>query len=149
MKAILCALVLAALAGPVPAAAASKAAPNLTDGQIQNAIRAKFARSKISAERFTVTVKDRIATIEGMTGVVQHKGVATRIARTSGAVAVHNHVQISAEAKTRAAAGLRRREAAQAPSAGRVPPLKAPTKPIQNGGSAPKPLARAAVIPER
>ena len=47
-----------------------------------------------------------MATIEGRTNVIQHKGVATRLAKTGGAVAVNNHIQISDAAKQKAAANL-------------------------------------------
>ena len=57
-------------------------------------------------EHFTVTVKDGVATLEGSTNVIQHKGVATRIAKLGGAIAVQNHIQVSEEAKAKAAARL-------------------------------------------
>ncbi len=89
-----------------PAAVPSKAPARLPDAQIQSNIRAKFAKSKINAEHFTVTVQNGVATIEGKTNVIQHKGVATRMAKTGGAVAVRNQIQISEEAKAKAAAKL-------------------------------------------
>jgi hypothetical protein len=76
------------------------------DAQIERTIRAKFGKSKINVEHFTVSVKDGIATIDGKTNVIQHKGVATRLARTGGALAVQNHIQVSEEAKAKAAAKL-------------------------------------------
>lgn len=118
MKKILCGLTLiAALAGWSPAATvpdkpAVKApiAPRgpSPDEQIQNAIRLKFAKSKINAEHFTVTVRNGVATIEGKTAVIQHKGVATRLARSGGATTVRNNIQVSEEAKAKAAARLAR-----------------------------------------
>ena len=87
-----------------PAAAPVK--PRMPDAQMEAAIRAKFARSKISADKFQVRVQGGVATIEGKTDVVQHKGSATRMARTAGALAVNNHVQISDAAKQQAAANL-------------------------------------------
>lgn len=57
-------------------------------------------------EHFTVSVQGGVATLEGKTNVIQHKGVATRLARLGGAVAVENHIQISEEAKAKAAARL-------------------------------------------
>jgi len=77
-----------------------------SDAQIEAAIRAKFARSKINAEKFTVHVQGGVATIEGKTNVIQHKGTATRLAKTGGAVAVNNHVEISDAAKQKAADNL-------------------------------------------
>jgi osmotically-inducible protein OsmY len=89
-----------------PAAVTSKAPVRMPDAQIQSNIRAKFAKSKINAEHFTVTVQNGVATIEGKTDVIQHKGVATRMAKTGGAVAVRNQIQISEAAKAKAAAKL-------------------------------------------
>ena len=86
------------------ARAASK--PLLPDSKLEAAIRAKFAKSKINEDHFTVHVQGGVATIEGKTGVIQHKGVATRMAKSAGAVAVNNHVQISDAAKAKAAANL-------------------------------------------
>ncbi len=87
-------------------AAARAAAPRLPDKQLEAAIRAKFAKSKISADKFTVRVQGGVATIEGQTNVIQHKGTATRMAKTAGAVAVNNHVRISDAAKQKAAGNL-------------------------------------------
>jgi hypothetical protein len=47
-----------------------------------------------------------VATIDGKTDVLQHKGVATRMCRTAGAAAVNNRVQISDAAKQKAAGNL-------------------------------------------
>jgi hypothetical protein len=97
---------------PVPTherAAAPKTttkAAALTDAQLEAAIRARFARSKIDADHFKVHVQGGVATIEGRTNVVQHKGVATRMAKTAGAVAVTNRVEISDEARAKAAGNL-------------------------------------------
>ena len=80
--------------------------PKLTDAQLEAAIRAKYAKSKINADKFTVKVQGGIATIDGKTDVVQHKGTATRMARTAGAAAVNNRVQVSDAAKQKAANNL-------------------------------------------
>ena len=53
-----------------------------------------------------MSVQNGVATIEGKTDVIQHKGVATRLAKTGGALAVQNHIQISEAAKEKAAAKL-------------------------------------------
>jgi osmotically-inducible protein OsmY len=87
-------------------AAAKPAGPVMSDAQIEAAIRAKFAKSKINAEKFQVHVQGGVATIEGRTDVVQHKGTATRMARTAGAVAVNNHIRVSDAAKQKSAANL-------------------------------------------
>jgi hypothetical protein len=93
-----------------PVAAKPVVAPpvvaKVPDAQIERTIRAKFGKSKINVEHFTVSVRDGIATIDGKTNVIQHKGVATRLARTGGALAVQNHIQVSEEARAKAAAKL-------------------------------------------
>src|SRR5258708_22325748 len=73
---------------PVAAPAARHQAPviKLTDTQLEATIRAKFAKSKIHEDKFTVRVQGGVAHIDGKTDVLQHKGVATRMARTAGAV---------------------------------------------------------------
>jgi hypothetical protein len=90
---------------PRPAAGKVAAKPRLPDAQLEAVIRAKFAKSKINADKFTVHVQGGVATIEGKTDVMQHKGTATRMARTAGAV-VSNHVQISDAARAKAAGNL-------------------------------------------
>ena len=110
MRKLVSALVLAvAIAGLSQAASVPKpvSVPSKTaDAQIERAIRAKFAKSKIDAEHFTVSVQNGVATVEGKTNVIQHKGVATRLAKTGGASAVQNHIVISEEARAKAAAKL-------------------------------------------
>lgn len=124
LRALAVAVALAGLGQAASAAntAASKTAPSktvphrgLSDAQIEQTIRAKFAKSKIaSKEHFTVKVQNGVATLEGKTNVIQHKGTATRMAKLGGAVAVQNNIQISDEAKARAAARLARYRGAAA-----------------------------------
>src|SRR5438270_88661 len=87
-----------------PAATAARAAAS--DAEIERTIRAKFAKSKISADKFTVKVQGGVATIEGRSDVVQHKGTATRLARTGGATKVVNKIQLSQAAKDKASRNL-------------------------------------------
>lgn len=89
-----------------PQASAQKRASRPSDPELENAIRARFARSKISTNRFTVRVQGGIATIEGKTEVIQHKATATRLAKAAGAVGVVNKVQIGQAARDRASANL-------------------------------------------
>jgi len=92
-------------AQPTPKQSSAAAARRLSDAQLESVIRAKFAKSK-SANTFKVHVQGGVATIEGQTDVVQHKGAATHMAKTAGAVAVNNRVQISDAAKQKAAGNL-------------------------------------------
>ncbi len=83
------------------------ATPNLSDVQIERDIKARLARSaKLSVDKFTVKVQGGIATFEGKTNVIQHKGTATRMAKSAGARAVVNNIQISDAARKAAAAKL-------------------------------------------
>lgn len=95
--------------GPhVPAKTAARPAvqPSKTDAALERDIRAKLAKSKIGADGFEVHVQGGIATLEGKTDVIQHKGVATRLAKSAGAVAVKNQIQISDAARQKAAKNL-------------------------------------------
>lgn len=120
-----------------PPAAATPARP--TDAEIEAAIRVKMAKSKIGADKFRFKVQGGVATIEGKTDIIQHKGTATRMAHTAGAIGVNNHIEISDAAKEKASANLakgrrraqiKRGEARSSPAprqaAGRAP---APVKP--------------------
>jgi hypothetical protein len=117
VKTIAGALLLAAAAWsagvppPQPPAAPKSAVkpasrPATADALTEATIRAKFAKSKIDAEKFQVHVQGGVATIEGKTDVVQHKGVATRLAKSGGALAVANHIKISDAAREKAAGNL-------------------------------------------
>lgn len=77
-----------------------------SDAALEKKIRARFARSKISTNNFQVRVQGGAATLTGKTDVLQHKGTATRLARTTGAVQVINQIEVSAAAKERAAKNL-------------------------------------------
>jgi hypothetical protein len=110
---LVCALVLAvACAGWNQAAQVAKPAPAKTvsppDAQIEHIIQQKFAKSKINADHFMVSVRGGVATITGSTNVMQHKGVATRLARSSGATVVKNQIVVSDAAKAKAAAQLKK-----------------------------------------
>ena len=80
--------------------------PKLSDVQLEAVIRGKFAKSKISTDKFTVRVQGGVATIDGKTDILQHKGTATRMCKTAGAVAVNNRVQIGDAARLKAAGNL-------------------------------------------
>jgi osmotically-inducible protein OsmY len=89
-----------------PVARKSAAAPARSDAQIEADIRARFAKSKINADKFQVRVQGGVATLEGRTDVIQHKGTATRLAKNAGAAAVNNRIQISDAARQKAAGSL-------------------------------------------
>jgi hypothetical protein len=76
------------------------------DKKIEAAIRAKLDKSKIGKDGFKVHVQGGVATWEGSTNVLQHKGAATRMAKSAGATAVVNHIKVSDEAKDKAAGNL-------------------------------------------
>jgi hypothetical protein len=92
---------------PTKSTVAKKAIPRgLSDAQIEQMIKFKLAKSKIGADKFTIRVQGGVAFWEGKTNVIQHKGAATRMAKTAGAVAVVNNIQISEAARMKAAHNL-------------------------------------------
>ena len=88
-----------------PRAAASAMGAS-EDRQLETAIRTRCADSGIAADKFTVHVQGGVATLEGHTEVLQHKGTATRLAKTMGAKQVANHIEISEAAREKAAGNL-------------------------------------------
>jgi osmotically-inducible protein OsmY len=69
--------------------------PAVSDAQLDAAIRAKLAKSKIGKDGFHFHVQRGVVTWEGTTGISQHKGSATRMARSSGAVQVVNNIKVT------------------------------------------------------
>jgi hypothetical protein len=80
----------------------------VSDAQIESTLRAKLAKSKIGKDGLRFKVARGVVTWEGATNVVQHKGSATRMAHAAGATQVINNIQISAAAKDKAAANLKK-----------------------------------------
>jgi hypothetical protein len=66
---------------------------HLSNAEIEHAIRAKLAKSKIGKDGFTDHVKGGVVTWAATTNLMQHKGAATRMARSAGAVEVVNKYQ--------------------------------------------------------
>jgi osmotically-inducible protein OsmY len=89
-------------------AVAHPPAATVSDAQIDAKIKAKLAKSKIGKDGFKYHVQHGIVTWEGTTGVIQHKGSATRMAKTAGARQVVNNIQISDAARAKAAANLKK-----------------------------------------
>lgn len=79
-----------------------------SDAQIEATIRTKLAKSKIGKDGFRFRVQHGVVTWDGATNVIQHKGSATRMARSAGAAQVVNNIQISSSAKAKAAANLKK-----------------------------------------
>ena len=84
----------------------SHAAAKYSDAEIEATIKAKLAKSKIGKDGFQVHVKNGIATWTGSTNVMQHKGAATRMAKTAGATQVVNNIKVSDAEKARSAGNL-------------------------------------------
>ncbi len=76
------------------------------DKAIEAAIRAKLEKSKIGKDGIKVHVQGGVATWEGSTEVLQHKGAATRMAKSAGARTVVNNIKIADSAKQKAADNL-------------------------------------------
>jgi hypothetical protein len=89
----LCLLAASLLAGPPLSKSHSEG--KFSDAEIEATIKAKLTKSKIGKDGFQVHVKDRVATWTGSTTVMQHKGSATRMAKTAGALQVVNNIKVS------------------------------------------------------
>ena len=104
--ALVCLLWGAQTKAPAPKPIPSQGTSAPQDKAIEAEIRAKLAKSKIGKDGFTVRVQGGVAYWDGATGVVQHKGAATRMAKSSGAKRVVNNIKVSDEAKEKAAENL-------------------------------------------
>jgi BON domain len=89
----LCLIAASLVAGPPLSKSHSEG--KFSDAEIEATIKAKLAKSKIGKDGFQVHVKDRVATWTGSTTVMQHKGAATRMAKTAGAIQVVNNIKVS------------------------------------------------------
>jgi BON domain len=78
----------------------------LQDVQIEKDIRARLAKSLIGKDGLTVRVQGGVAYWEGTTNVVQHKGAATRMAKSAGAKKVVNNIKVGDDARQKAAGNL-------------------------------------------
>src|SRR5271165_4322120 len=92
--------------GLLSAATPTRGDARLSDSEVEAAIKVKLAKSKIGKDGMTVKVKNGIATWQGTTSVMQHKGAATRMAKTAGAIQVVNNIKVSDQAKANAAGNL-------------------------------------------
>ncbi|HWF46269.1 MAG TPA: BON domain-containing protein [Bryobacteraceae bacterium] len=84
-----------ALARSSTSTAVSQRAGAVSDSQIEATIRTKLAKSKIGKDGFRFKVQRGVVTWEGTTSVMQHKGSATRMARSAGALQVVNNIRVS------------------------------------------------------
>lgn len=109
-----------------------------SDSQIEQTIKAKLAKSKLRSDHFTVSVVRGVATIEGSTSVLQHKGAMTRMAKASGATSVLNNIHVSDAAKAKAADALAQHRAVSTVTS----TSSAASQPVTS-----TPLPRATVLP--
>ena len=91
---------------PTPAPGVNAQSTASQDKEIENTIRAKLLKSKIGKDGFTVRVQGGVAYWEGATDVGQHKGSATRMAKTAGAKRVVNNIKVGDAAKQTATGNL-------------------------------------------
>lgn len=78
------------------------------DAVIEQNLKQRLAKSKLAANNFTFKVQNGIVTWNGKTDVIQHKGAATRMAKSAGARHVLNQIVISETARRKAAERLER-----------------------------------------
>jgi osmotically-inducible protein OsmY len=105
----------AILAGVIAFAADNKTPPKpqaplgtsaQEDKKIEASIRGRLEKSKIGKDGFKVRVQGGVATWEGTTSILQHKGAATRMAKAAGAKKVVNNIKVSDDAKQKASENL-------------------------------------------
>ncbi len=150
-------LIVVMLPNTVNAAAKPAAVANAgrTDSQIESDFRMRLGRSKLASDGIQIRVKAGVATLTGKTSVVQHKGSATRMAKSAGAHQVANQIEISAAAREAAAAkmaaNLHRVGSASSAAAapGRPKPegsvAPAPVSAVTTSSPAPPPVRRAQI----
>ena len=83
---------------PLSAAARTPATDSVqrsSDTEIQQKIQTRLAKSKIGKDGFIAHVKGGVVTWSGRTAVPQHKGAATRMAKSAGAIRVVNNIQVT------------------------------------------------------
>lgn len=90
------------------------------DQALRDAILKRFAASRIGARNFQVAVSNGIVTLTGNTDIAQHKGTATRLAKSAGAKEVLNEIEISDAGKQRMRRSL---DGARKPLASDMPEL--------------------------
>jgi hypothetical protein len=130
------------------AGAPAKAPPVRTDAEVARVFREKLAKSKLSADGIQIRVQDGVATLTGKTDIAQHKGTATRMARTSGAREVRNQIAITEAGKKKMLDRLHSVAVpapVRAPQAGGKTAAGAPPVPSAPAAPAPPPVRRAQV----
>ena len=107
-----------------------------TDTQIEGQLHDRLAKSVVGKDGFTASVKGGVVYWAGSTNVAQHKGAATRIAKSSGARRVVNNIVVKK-------GGAKKQVAAAAkPSS---PAAIAPPAPLPTSAPAPAAPNRVAV----
>jgi BON domain-containing protein len=94
---------------PAPAGTLTKSHSQgkFSDAEIEATIKAKLLKSKIGKDGLQVHIKDGVATWTGSTSVMQHKGAATRMAKTAGAIRVINNIKVSEQDAAKATSNLK------------------------------------------
>ena len=129
-------LIVLMLPNTVNAAArpAAVASAGRTDSQIESDFRMRLGRSKLASDGIQIRVKAGVATLTGKTSVVQHKGSATRMAKSAGAHQVANQIE---DLRSRAR-GRRRKDGCEfAPCRKRFFRSSCPGSPKPEGSVAP------------
>lgn len=102
------------LQAATPQAAAKPSQTSPSDSALQQKIQQKLSKAKAGDGKFTVKVQGGVAYLSGNANVVQHKGAATRMAKTAGAKKVVNNIVVSEAAKDKAKQGLNSNKPRQA-----------------------------------
>jgi hypothetical protein len=98
--------------------------PTSTDAQIEAQLHDRLTKSVIGKDGFVAKVKAGIVYWEGTTTVAQHKGAATRMAKSSGARRVVNNIKVNKKAGGTPALPKPTAQAGPPPIPAAPPPLK-------------------------
>ena len=85
---------ISAATSPTTKAAATPSRGSVSDEQLEATIKTTLSKSKIGKDGFHFKVQRGVVTWEGTTNIGQHKGAATRMARSSGAAQVINNIKV-------------------------------------------------------
>lgn len=104
-------------------------APPATDAQIEAQLHDRLAKSVVGKDGFVAKVKGGVVTWEGTTTVAQHKGAATRMAKSSGARRVVNNIRVKKTGAPEKRAAAPPKSAPSSAAAPSVAPIATPAAP--------------------
>ena len=119
-----------------------------SDAEIARKFREKLSKSKLKSEGIQIKVEKGTATITGRTDILQHKGTATRMAKSSGATQIHNEMVVGEAARKAAGerlAASRNKAFAKSRPVQNAPPPASKAAAAASPAHVPPPVRRATI----